>query len=112
MPIVARKEICEILPRKICEKLQELGEERAAEWFLGAWGGEHGMRMLGYIFPGCSIHNNALEITWKWLKANTCAKNGGRRSSIQLFTVLMLRHFSDQSKLAEASLRKFKHMSG
>jgi hypothetical protein len=86
-----------------------LGEERAAEWFLGAWSGEHGMWMLGYVFSGCSIHNNALESTWKWLKANTCTKNGGRRSSIQLFTVLMLRHFSDQSKLAEANLCKLGH---
>ena len=86
-----------------------MNDQRAAEWFGEHWGGEHGLWMLGFVFPGCSIHNNALESTWKWLKAHTSTKQGGNRCTIQLFTVLSLRHFTDQSRMAEQNLVELGH---
>ena len=101
--------MCDILPGKICAELISMGETRAADWFESTWCGEEKYWMLGYVYPGCAIHNNALESTWKWLKTNTCAKNGGRRASIQLFTVMMLRYITDQSKIAESNLIELGH---
>ncbi len=52
----------------MCEWLQSLGEEEAATSFMEAWGGDNGTWMNGFLLPGCVLHNNALEATWKWLK--------------------------------------------
>lgn len=97
-----------MLPDKICAKMELLGEEEVAVWFREAWGGENGTWMNGLLMPGCVLHNNALEATWKWMKSNICQK-GGRKSTLPVFTLGMLRHVADQSRCAEQFLKKSGH---
>jgi len=103
------QDVCRVLPDKICEELTLLHEAEAAQWFLPAWGGENGMWMNGFIAPGCVIHNNALESTWKWLKQHATTKGGGSRHPLYMFVVKMCRHFTDQSKCAQHNLLRQGH---
>ena len=100
--------LCKLLPEKISAKMIELGEAEVASWFADAWGGENGTWMNGYLLPGCVLHNNALESTWKWLKTYTVSR-GGRKSSLQMFTLGLIRHISEQSRADEAFLEKAGH---
>ena len=100
------KQLCSILSETIRNKLIELDEEGAAEWFTHAWGGDNGMWMNGFIAPGCVLHNNALESTWKWLKQHATSKGAGSRHPLNIFVIKMCRHFADQSKLAQLALKR------
>ncbi len=85
-----------------------MGVEDAATWFMEAWGGDNGTWMNGCLLPGCVLHNNALEASLKWLKKYSCSK-GGRKASIQFFTLAMMRHMVEQSKTTEDCMRKAGH---
>ncbi len=61
--------------------------------------------MNGFLLPSYVLHNNALESTWKWLKTYIVSR-GGRKSTLQIFTLGVLRHVSDQSRTDQACLEK------
>ena len=90
----------------IVTKLTELGETRAADWFSKTWC-EDAYWMVAYVSYGCVLHNNSIEGSWRWLKES--AKVYGKRSTIQVFTLMLFRYMTDHSEKQQHELIRLGH---
>jgi hypothetical protein len=99
-------DLCALLPGMIVDKLKQLGEIRAADWFGKTWCVD-AYWMLGYVPVGGVLHNNSIEGSWRWLKES--AKVYGHRSTVQVFTLMLFRYITDQSEKQQHELIRLRH---